>query len=360
MKEIRLLRSIGSICLALIITCVWAFAPGPAAGQAKAEYKWRFASAWTEKERNESLALFCDLVGVYSNGKIQMKFQPSGLLGNHDEIFHAVRRGEIEMGVFAPYVTLVPGGMLNWMPWTIGNYDEAAIAYAAPNGIIYRTMDDAWEEVGFKLLFSNPNGAYGIGNRTRPLKTPEDFKNLKLRVSASLGFVRALENMGKGSGMTLQTIPWADLYNALERGVVDGCWSTWTSLVELRHHEVLKYYTDLGFSWECSNVAMNRKLWDKLPKDLKDTITRAARIAEERDFEAHRRSDREYEKKLVATGLKIYYPTPEERELFRKKANMPAVWQELCKPWLDKRYPGQNMTQKIQDELERIRAEVRQ
>ncbi len=29
-----------------------------------------------------------------------------------------------------------------------------------------------------------------------------------------------------------------------------------------------------------------------------------------------------------------------------------------CDPWLEKHFPGQNMSQKILDELERIRAEV--
>ena len=37
---------------------------------------------------------------------------------------------------------------------------------------------------------------------------------------------------------------------------------------------------------------------------------------------------------------------------------MPAIWDELCKPWLDAHYPGQNMTQVIQDELDRIIAET--
>jgi C4-dicarboxylate-binding protein DctP len=318
------------------------------------EYKWRFGSPWTQKVRNDSIQLFCDLLNKYSNGRIQATFKPSGLLGTHDEIFHAVREGSIEMGVFAPYVNLVPGGMLNWMPWTVGTYEQAAVAYAFPDGILYRVMDKAYEEVGHKLLWSSPMGPYGLGNKVRPIKTPDDLSKLKLRVSASLGFVRTLENMGKGTGMHLQTIPWADLYNALQTGVVDGCWSLWGSLVEERHYEVLKYYTALDWAWDSCNITMNRKLWDKLPQDLKDVIWKAAKEAEARDYRERKKADEEYKKKLISAGLNIYWPTAAEREAFRKKANMPAVWNELCKPWLEKHYPGQNMTQKIQDELEKI------
>jgi len=358
MKERKFFKIAGIIVFTIFLSCILAFNLGVAEAKKKPKYKWRLGSAWTQKVRNESLQLFCDLINVYSRGRMRVKFQRSGLLGSHDEIFHAVQEGSVQMGVFAPYVNLVPGGMLNWMPWTVGSYDEAAIAYAAPDGILYKAMDKAWEEVGFKLIWNPPMGPYGLGNKVRPLKTPEDFKGLKMRVSASLGLVKTLQNMGKGSGMTLQTIPWADLYNALERNVVDGCWSLWSSLVEERHFEVLKYYTDLGFAWDCCNVAINRGLWDKLPKDLQEAIFKAARMAEERDYEAHRRSDKVYQKNLMASGLKIYFPTPEEQGMFRKKSNMPEIWKELCDPWLEKHFPGQNMSKKILDELERIRAEV--
>jgi C4-dicarboxylate-binding protein DctP len=346
------------IGLAAVIFLAWVVMPALADAQAKVEYGWRFGSPWTQKTRNESITLFTELVNKYSNDRIQIKFQPSGLLGTHDEIFHAVREGSIEFGVFAPYVNLVPGGMLNWMPWTIGSFEEAAIAYG-PGGILFKVMDDAYADVGHKLLWSSHYGPYGIGNKVRPLKTPEDFHNLKLRVSGSLGFVRTLENMGKGTGMTLHTIPWADIYNALQTGVVDGCWSLWPSLVEERHYEVLKYYTDLAWGWDATNITMNRNLWNKLPQDLKDVIMRAGKEAEARDIREVKAGIDGNKKTIVAAGLQIYYPTPAERDVFRKKADMPAVWKELATPWLDKKYPGQNMTQKIMEELDKVRASVK-
>jgi len=349
---------VGVITLVGFVACILALIPNEAQAQKGPEYKWRFGSPWTQKVRNDSIQMYCDLINKYSNGRIQVNFKPSGLLGTHDEIFHAVREGSMEFGVFAPYVNLIPGGMLNWMAWTTSTYEESAIAYAPPNGILYKVMDKAYEEVGHKLLWSSPMGPYGLGNKVRPIKTPDDFKNLKYRVSASLGAVRALENMSKGSGMVLQTIPWADLYNALQTGVVDGCWSLWGSLVDERHYEVLKHYTALGWIWDSCNITMNRKLYDKLPQDLKDALFKAGREAEARNYREQEKTDEEYKKKLAAAGLIIYYPTDAERAVFRNKANMPAVWDELCKPWLEKYYPGQNMVKKILDELDKVRAQA--
>jgi C4-dicarboxylate-binding protein DctP len=249
--------------------------------------------------------------------------------------------------------------MTNWMPWTVGTYEEAVIAYAPNTGILFKAMDKAYEEVGMQLLWSSPMGPYGIGNKIRPLKTPDDFKNWTFRVSASLQSVKCIENMAKGSGLTVQTIPWADIYNALDRGVVNGIWSLWGSLIEERHFEVIKYYTALDWAWDSCNVAMNRKAYQQLPQDLKDVLFKAGREAEARDYGERKKVDEEYKKKLTDSGLIIYYPTEAEREVFRKKANMPAIWDEMCKPWLDKHFPGQNMTKQMQDELDKIRVQAK-
>jgi C4-dicarboxylate-binding protein DctP len=348
------------ICLAVLTSLLALTVSDVAeAKDTKPEYEWRFAQPWVRPTNQRSYELFCDLVEQYTDGKMVIKLYPDGLLGTHDESFHAVQEGSVEIGVFAPYVNLVPGGMLNWMPWTISNFDEAMLAYTPPDGILYKVMEKAYNEVGMHMLFTQGQGAYGIGNNTRPIKTPEDFKNLKLRVSSSLGFVRALANMGEGSGMTLQTVPWADLYNALSRGVVDGCWSMWPSLVEERHYEVLKYYTALDFAWDANNVVINLELWEEIPQEYKDAITKAAKIAEEHQYELQRRAQLENILWLSQQpDFEIYFPTAEERAVFREKANMEAVWEELAKPWLEEHYPGENMTQKVMDELDNIREKV--
>ena len=331
------------------------------AGMASAapEYRWKFGVPWPRPTQDEYHSMFCDLVQKYSNGRIEIKYFPAGQLGTHDEHFHAVQEGSVHISMFAPYVNLIPGGMLNWMPWTIQNWDEAKVAFEAGKGILWKVMEDAYAEVGMHMLYQTSFGAYGIGNRERPVTTPEDLKNLKMRVSASLGLVRALENMGKGFGMTLQTIPWGDLYDALAKGVVDGCWSMWPSLVEERHGEVLKYYSDMNFAWDTNNVVINREAWEKLPQDLKDAVSRAALEVEAKLYAKQQALEDQFKKKLSGMkGFQMTALTPEQREVFRARSNTPAIWDELCKPWLEKKYPGQNMTQKIQQELQKIHEQV--
>jgi len=355
MRGKPLSRSVPSI---LLVLCFALFVSVSLA-EAKAEYSWKFAQPWTRPLQNKGYELFCEKVKEYSNGRIEIKFFPDGLLGTHDESFHAVQMGSEALGVFAPYVNLVPGGMLNWMPWTIENWEECKVAFMPPDGILYKVMQKAWNEVGMHQLFVVSQGAYGLANNARPLRSPDDLKNLKMRVSASLASVKMLGNMGKGTGMTMETIPWAELYNALSRGVVDGCWSMWPSLVEERHYEVLKHYSDVNFLWDVNNVVINKTIWDKLPDDLKDAVNKAARDAEAFLYDMQEKAEAEYIKKLSEVGgFEITKLTPEEREVFRARSNMPEIWDELCKPWLDKHYPGENMTEKVQEELLKIHKEI--
>ena len=226
----RVLLAIFLVCAAIV------------AAEAAPKYKWSFAQPWTRPLADQGYQLFIDKVKEYTNGDIEITLYSNGLLGTHDESFHGVRDGSVEIAALSPYVNLVPGGMVNWVPWTVSTFDEARIAYAYPDGVIFKAAQVAWREVNAELLFSCSQGAYDLANNIRPMRHPDDLKNLRMRVSSSLGFVRCLENMGRGTGMTMETIPWAEMYNALSRGVVDGFWSMVPSLIDERHVEVLKCY----------------------------------------------------------------------------------------------------------------------
>jgi len=221
--------------------------------------------------------------------------------------------GDIEIGLFCPYGSLVPGGTINWMNWTVENWDEGALAYSPDGGILFELMTDAWAEVGAHMLCEYQLGAYGLGNNVRPITTPDDFENLKFRVGGTTSYIRCMENMGEGTGLTLELLPWVELYGALEKGVVDGCWNLWPTLVENRFYEVMDYYTALGFGWDTNQVLINKELWDGLPADIRDIITKASRISEQRDYAAHRTSEIANKKALLDAGMEIYTPNGQRK-----------------------------------------------
>jgi len=320
--------------------------------------KWRFAIPWSRPVLQKAFDSFSAKVKADTGGRLEITVFPDGLLGSHDETFKGIRQGDIEMAMLVPYANLVPGGVINFMPWTVSNYDEFELAFKSPDGILHKVMSKAYDEVNIQVLFSISGGGYGLGNNVRQIRAPSDLKNLKMRVSSSMGMVRALGNMGKGMGMTLETIPWSELYNSLSRKVIDGCWTTPNLLVAERQYEVLKYYSDIGFAWDAAQVVVSRDAWTSLSPELRDIVAKAAKAAEIDALELQKGVLAEDMKTLKERGLAVYVPSPAETEALIKVSGIDEIWQDLVTPWMDKAYPGQGMTKIVQSELAKNRAEV--
>ena len=352
MRQLRGFNLLAAVMLAVV------FCLSSTASSVAAEHEWTFSQPWVRPVGNRVIKKFAEDVKRETKGRIEIKVYYDGLMGNHDETFHGVQEGYITIGIFSPYVKLIPGGILNWMPWTISSWEAAAMAFDPQTGPLFKVLETAYNEVGMHTLFHVAQGPYGLGTTVRPLRKNQDFKNLKMRVSGSTGLVRALQGMGKGTGMTVVTLPWSDLYTALSRGVVDGNWTMWPSLVDERHYEALKYYSDVNFAWDNQNVAINKKTWDKLPNDLKDIVSRVAAEAQAYSDTLHREVEAQYIAKVEASDCKVIWLTNEERAALREASNVPDIWKELCEPWLEKKFPGQNMSEELQKQLADIEKTV--
>ncbi|GHV45152.1 C4-dicarboxylate ABC transporter [Synergistales bacterium] len=343
---------------ALAVILVLQFASRTAFAASGAEYKWRFSIPWTRPLLQKGFEDFVERVGKYTDGKVEIKIFPDGLLGSHDESFKSVQAGDTELAMLVPYATLVPGGSVNFMPWAVSSYAGFAKAFDVKNGILHKVNDKAYQEVNMKPLFTVTAGGYGLGNNVREIKTTADLTNLKFRVSSTKTGVSVLGNMGRGTGMTMETIPWSELYNALSRKVIDGCWGTIGLVVAERQYEVLKYYTDIGFMWDAAQVVINKDLWDGLPGDLKANIEKAADEAMAVTLKLQMDAEALDIETLAKNDVAVYVPTPEEKDMFFKASNVQAVWDEDVAPWFEKAYPGEGMSQKVLDELDSIRKSV--
>ena len=86
-------------------------APAPAPAPAEAEYHWRSANPLIEETTNDTLDMMAAVINSFSDGGIKVDFYSDGLLGSHSEIFHGVQEGNIKIGIFSPYLDIVPSGI---------------------------------------------------------------------------------------------------------------------------------------------------------------------------------------------------------------------------------------------------------
>ena len=96
----------------------------------------------------------------------------------------------------------------------------------------------ALEEKGIKKLAYIDSGSRNFFTQ-KAIKTPADLKGQKIRVMASPVMVKTMEAMGA----TGVPVAWAELYTALQTGVVDGAENNHPSVVAKKFYEVSKFYT---------------------------------------------------------------------------------------------------------------------
>jgi TRAP-type C4-dicarboxylate transport system substrate-binding protein len=121
---------------------------------------------------------------------------------------------------------------------------------------------------GAKVLMLWNSDTASIMTKSKPVRTIDDMKGLKLRSPS-----RAQSAQLAALGAIPVDMPATQIYNAIDRGVVDGTMIPMSAAVDFKLIEVVKYFTvnaPLGRSPFL--VAMNEERYNKLPANLRKVI----------------------------------------------------------------------------------------
>ncbi len=215
---------------------------------------------------------FAHLMERGSGGRISVKIFPSGTLGKEGDILQALRSNAIQM-TSASMVTLsriFPPSQVMMAPYVFKN---DAIAWNVVDGPFGQKMLDAFtESTGIKALAIVDSGFLSITNSKRPIRTPEDFKNIKFRAMGSLQ-----ANMFKALGASAVPIPWPETYTSLQTGVVDGQTNAAFVVSVFKLYEVQKYISMANSQFGYQLWLCNKAWYDGLSKAdkavLRDAVT---------------------------------------------------------------------------------------
>jgi TRAP-type C4-dicarboxylate transport system substrate-binding protein len=101
----------------------------------------------------------------------------------------------------------------------------------------------------------------------KQVKTLEDLKGMKIRTLGG-----PPNDMAKALGAVPALFPMPDMYQALDKGVVDGAAVPWEAVHGFRLYEVAKNYTMVQFYAAYFSVCANKQKFQSLPKDVQDAI----------------------------------------------------------------------------------------
>jgi C4-dicarboxylate-binding protein DctP len=213
---------------------------------------------------------FKELAEKYTAGKVAVEVYPNSQLYKDKEEMEALQLGAVQM--LAPSLAKFgPLGAKEFeafdLPFLFA--DKAALRKVT-DGDIGKALFAKLEGKGIKGLAYWDNG-FKIMSANSPLKTPDDFLGLKLRIQSS----KVLEAQMKALGAVPQVMAFSEVYQALQTGVVDGTENPPSNMFTQKMHEVQKHATLSNHGYLGYAVIVNKKFWDELPADTRGQLDKA-------------------------------------------------------------------------------------
>jgi tripartite ATP-independent transporter DctP family solute receptor len=243
---------------------------------------------------------FRELVAAGTGGQVEVQVHHANALGSIREGLEMVRLGTLDFQLcgVAHVSRFVPEMGALVLPYL---WKDTATMFSALDGPMGQVLEPLLEARGFKLAGWWDNGFRHVSNNRRPVRTPEDIRGLKLRTlptKVHVAFFRAL-------GVAPTPMDWAEVYPALQQGVVDGQENPPGIVFFEKLSEVQKFYSLTSHVNEPGNVLMSRAVYAKLPADVQAAVMAAARQAAAWERAESQKDNDELLKRIAAAGMQV-------------------------------------------------------
>jgi C4-dicarboxylate-binding protein DctP len=267
----------------------------------------------TDTPKGQAAERFKLLAEKATAGRVKVEVYPNSQLYKDKEELEALQLGAVQM--LAPSLAKFgPLGVKEFevfdLPYLFADKEALHRVTEGPVGKgLLQKLDGkgivglAYWDNGFKVMSAN-----------KPLRSPADFKGVKMRVQAS----KVLDAQMRALGANPQVLAFSEVYQALSSGVVDGTENPPSNMYTQKMHEVQKHVTVSNHGYLGYAVIVNKRFWDGLPADIRASLTKA--MAEATTFEkaiAQRDNDLALEAIRKTGKTAIHVQTPAERAAWR-------------------------------------------
>lgn len=252
--------------------------------------------------------------------KVEVKVFHSSQLGSDEQMMRGIKVGAPEM--FLPSTVMSTAeekfGIFE-MPYIIVN--RSHMKKVSENQQIQKLLFQGLPAKGIRILGVWENGFRHITNNVRPITKPEDLKGIKLRVPGGVWRVK----MFKAYGANPSPMPFAEVYSALQSGVMDGQENPFPQIASAKFQEVQKFLSLSGHVYTPAYLVVGEEFWAKLPKDVQNTLSK---IASEMGDVARSEGER-LDKELMGKLAPPMKPNEVDKDAFIK-ASM-AIYEDFGK-----------------------------
>ncbi len=260
--------------------------------------------------------LLASRINEEMNGAMCMEVFPNSTLYTDEQVLEAMLRGDVQLAApsLSLFESITKAYRLFDLPFMFENIEAVDAFQSSEAG---QAMMDSMQRRGLQGLEFWHNGMKQI-SANKPLIEPGDAAGLKFRVQPSDVLVAQMQALGASP----QPMAFAEVYGALQTGVVDGQENTWSNIYGQKFFEVQDGITETNHGIIDYLVVASVDWLDSLDPAVRDQfLTILDEVTDERNA-AVAKVDAEARQAVLDAGGVIRELTPEQR----------AAWVEAMKP----------------------------
>jgi len=208
-------------------------------------------------------------------GAVEVKIFPGGVIADNSNMYDRVTGGVADIGfaVFGPVSSVFPKTNVGTLPFEAKDHREDALALWAlyEKGFI-RDEFSKFHPLAF-IVFPGL-----VIHSKKPIHTLADVKGMKISVEG-----RVLSEMIPRLGAAPISLQPGELYQSLQRGLVEAVPQGWPSVPTFHLNEVTTFHLEAPLGFNTGYVAINNDTYAKLPPAGKAAIDKlSSRVFTER------------------------------------------------------------------------------
>ena len=269
----------------------------------------------TDTPKGKAAEYFKKLAEERTNGRVKVEVYANSQLYKDKEEMEALQLGAVQMlaPTFSKFGSM---GLREFevfdLPYLFDNFDDAHKITQGPIGQRLLKKLDSKGIVGLAFW----DNAFKEMTANKPLKKPEDFRGLKIRIQPS----KVLDAQMRALGANPQVLAFSEVYQALQTGVVDGQENPASNISTQKFYEVQKYMTMTDHGFHAYVFIANKKFWDTLPPDIRQTLDGVVRDTTQYFNSVAKKDDDEALAQIRASGKTQIVTLSKEEKMALKKS----------------------------------------
>ncbi|WP_299046570.1 TRAP transporter substrate-binding protein [uncultured Tateyamaria sp.] len=214
---------------------------------------------------------FAELLAEKTGGEVTLQMFHGGTLGSQPDAVEQVRAGALEVGNFnlGPIGPIVAEANVVSLPFVFKDVPHMFRVLDSEGGA---AIAEGMAAKGLTPLAWYDAGARSFYNGDKAINTPADVAGMKVRVMNNDLFTGMIAQLGGNPS----PMAFAEVYQALKTGVVDGAENNWPSYESTGHYEVAGYYSLSQHLIIPECICVNTAAFQALSADMQAAVTEAA------------------------------------------------------------------------------------